>query len=147
MFISHTFCVAPRLPMFTRFRLRLHPLLKARTVVQPTRHASNSAFRSSSGATVARRAVAAAAFTVTGTLFAAYYFDSRSALHRYIVTPAMRYAMDPEMSHKLAVKVLRSGWAPRDVCEDDKRIRTTVCQTNTSSLSTCSEMARTAMGR
>ena len=56
-------------------------------------------------------------------LFAVYYFDARSALHRYILTPLLRHTLDPETSHNVAVKVLGSGFAPRDPLPDDKRLR------------------------
>ena len=69
-----------------------------------------------------RRVAAATAFLVSGTLFAVYYFDSRSAIHRYFFTPALRYGLDAETSHRVAVKVLRSGLAPRDMGVDDERL-------------------------
>ena len=60
------------------------------------------------------------AFVLSAGLFAVYYSDARSALHRYIVTPILRNAFDPEMGHKIAIKVLKSGLAPRDFAQDDK---------------------------
>ncbi|KAK7045733.1 Dihydroorotate dehydrogenase (quinone), mitochondrial [Paramarasmius palmivorus] len=57
---------------------------------------------------------------VLGTgLFAVYYFDSRSALHRYVLTPLLRHSLDAETGHKVAVKVLRSGLGPKDPIPDD----------------------------
>ncbi|KAL4246928.1 Dihydroorotate dehydrogenase (quinone), mitochondrial [Abortiporus biennis] len=56
-------------------------------------------------------------------LFATYYFDSRSAIHRYIFTPVLRYALDAETGHKVAVKVLRSGLAPKDQVKDDEALK------------------------
>ena len=50
------------------------------------------------------------------------------------------------MSHKFAVKVLRSGWAPRDVCEDNKRLRATVRQPFTLLPSTQPEIATQLWG-
>lgn len=47
--------------------------------------------------------------------------DSRSALHRYITTPVLRYAFDAETGHKLSVAVLRSGAGPRDIGVDGER--------------------------
>lgn len=73
-----------------------------------------------------RRTVTTTLVLVSGTVFAVYYFDSRSALHRYFVTPLLRYTLDPETSHKVAVKVLRSGFAPKDAGEDDERLSTEV---------------------
>jgi dihydroorotate dehydrogenase len=40
--------------------------------------------------------------------FAIYYFDARSAVHRYFITPLLRYVLDAETGHKVAVKVFRS---------------------------------------
>ena len=58
---------------------------------------------------------------VTGTtLFLVYYFDSRSAIHRYVVAPLLRTSLDAETSHKAAVKILRTGWAPKDTGVDDE---------------------------
>lgn len=62
-------------------------------------------------------------FVLSAGLFAVYYFDARSALHRYIITPVLRYALDPETGHKVAVKVLRSGLGPRDPISDDERLK------------------------
>ncbi|OBZ65222.1 hypothetical protein A0H81_14695 [Grifola frondosa] len=61
----------------------------------------------------------ASLFLASTGLFAVYYFDSRSAIHRYILTPVLRHTLDPETSHKLAVKVLASGLSPRDPLSDD----------------------------
>lgn len=83
---------------------------------------------SNDGLLTARRTLTASIAVVSGTLFAAYYFDSRSALHRYVITPTMRHTLDPETAHKLAVKVLRTGWGPRDRGTDDVRLETEVCQ-------------------
>ncbi|KAF5383575.1 hypothetical protein D9615_003511 [Tricholomella constricta] len=65
----------------------------------------------------------ATAFVLSTGLFAVYYLDARSALHRYIVTPILRHTLDAESGHKLAVKVLRSGLGPRDPCTDDARLK------------------------
>jgi dihydroorotate dehydrogenase len=59
-------------------------------------------------------------------LFAVYYSDSRSAIHRYLITPLLRYTLDPEEAHKFAVKVLRSGLAPRDWQADSEKLKTEV---------------------
>ena len=60
-------------------------------------------------------------------LFAVYYFDCRAALHKYVVTPVIRYTLDPEEGHKLAVRVLSSGLAPRDPVPDDEILKVEVC--------------------
>lgn len=59
-------------------------------------------------------------FVVGTGVFAAYYFDSRSAVHRYVFTPLLRHLVDAETGHKIAVKVLRSGLAPKDTQPDDQ---------------------------
>lgn len=65
-------------------------------------------------------------FVLSTGLFAVYYFDARSALHRYILTPILRHTLDAETGHKLAVKVLKSGLGPRDPLSDDARLRSEV---------------------
>jgi len=65
-------------------------------------------------------------FTLFAGLFTAYYFDARSAIHRYVLTPVLRCAFDAETGHKLAVKVLRSGLAPRDLIKDEDSLRSQV---------------------
>lgn len=62
-------------------------------------------------------------FILSTGLFAAYYFDARSALHRYVLTPMLRYTLDAETGHKVAVKVLRSGLGPRDLVSDDEKLK------------------------
>lgn len=59
------------------------------------------------------------AFVLTTGLFAFYYHDSRSAFHRYLVAPALRFFFDAEGGHKIAIKILRSGLGPRDPVADD----------------------------
>ena len=70
--------------------------------------------------TPVRTAVYTTAFVLSAGLFAVYYSDARSALHRYVLTPILRNAFDPETGHKIAIKVLKSGLAPRDLTQDDK---------------------------
>ena len=84
-------------------------------------------------------------FAVSAGLFAVYYFDSRSAIHRYIITPTLRYALDPETSHRLAVRVLASGFGPRDTQADDERLKSEVFTTHTAS-EACFNVARSDLG-
>ncbi|CUA69201.1 dihydroorotate oxidase [Rhizoctonia solani] len=52
---------------------------------------------------------------VLGTgLFVAYYYDSRSAIHRWVVPPLMRATLDPEDAHRMALRVLGTRFAPTD---------------------------------
>jgi len=67
-----------------------------------------------------RTAVYTTAFVLSAGLFAVYYSDARSALHRYVLTPLLRNAFDPETGHRIAVKVLKSGLAPSDLTQDHK---------------------------
>lgn len=69
----------------------------------------------------------AALFALSAGTVAVYYLDARSALHRYVLTPLMRSALDAETSHKMAVKVLRSGLGPKDPVVDDPRLSFEVC--------------------
>jgi hypothetical protein len=73
-----------------------------------------------------RTGLYATIFTLSTGLFAVYYFDARSSLHRYFITPILRYGLDAETGHKVAVKVLRSGLGPRDPLTDDERLRSQV---------------------
>lgn len=59
-----------------------------------------------------------------GTLGIAYYADSRSAIHRWIAVPALKAFLDPESAQKLAVKMLETGLAPRDLVDDDAVLET-----------------------
>ena len=91
------------------------PILQRRTF--GSQSSSSASFRTA-GYTVL--------FTLSAGLFTAYYLDVRSAIHRYIFTPVLRYAFDAETGHKLSVKVLRSGLAPRDLVNDDESLRSHV---------------------
>ncbi|KAL4066071.1 hypothetical protein J3A83DRAFT_4432950, partial [Scleroderma citrinum] len=86
------------------------------------------AFSSSSSSPSSRIRTTAytALFAVSAGLFAAYYFDARSAIHRYVLTPILRHTFDAETGHRIAVKVLRSGLAPRDLVKDDDILRSEV---------------------
>jgi dihydroorotate dehydrogenase len=88
-----------------------------------TRSASTS---TNSGSNALRTGLYTTVFVVSTGLFAAYYFDSRSAIHRYVFNPIIRYTLDPEAGHKLAVKVLRSGLGPRDTQADDESLKLNV---------------------
>ncbi|WWD17974.1 dihydroorotate dehydrogenase (fumarate) [Kwoniella shandongensis] len=61
----------------------------------------------------------------SGVLLLAYYYDSRSLLHEHVVMPLVRFALDPEEGHKLAVRVL--GWdkwaRPRDMGVDGQELQ------------------------
>lgn len=82
--------------------------------------------QNSSSSSSFRTAGYAVVFALSAGLFTAYYMDARSAIHRYVFTPVLRYAFDAETGHKLAVKVLRSGLAPRDPVKDDESLRSEV---------------------
>ncbi|KAF9815999.1 hypothetical protein IEO21_04249 [Rhodonia placenta] len=104
--------------------LRLKPRLPR--LQPPHRHASTSSVTPSarSPPSSLRTGLYASALLLSTGVFAAYYFDSRAALHRYVVTPVLRHTLDPETAHRLAVRVLASGWAPRDTRPDDEVLRT-----------------------
>jgi hypothetical protein len=73
-----------------------------------------------------RTSVYVTLFALTAGVGAVYYLDSRSAVHRYLITPFIRHALDPETGHKLAVSVLESGLGPWDMLPDDERLKTEV---------------------
>lgn len=86
----------------------------------PFRAVKRNASTSAAESNPFRTGLYATVFVVSTGLFAAYYLDSRSAIHRYVLNPVLRYTLDAEASHKLAVKVLRSGLGPRDTQVDDE---------------------------
>ncbi|KAG5353800.1 hypothetical protein C0989_001917 [Termitomyces sp. Mn162] len=86
-------------------------------------HSHSRSLSTASSSSPIRRGIYATAFVISTGLFAVYYFDARSALHRYILTPALRHTLDAELGHKIAVKVLKSGLGPRDPCSDDSRLK------------------------
>jgi hypothetical protein len=93
--------------------------------ISPKYHTSSRCL--STKATLVRRSpvqsgLYATAFLLSTGLFAVYYFDARSALHRYFLTPLLRHTLDAETGHKIAVKVLKSGLGPKDPLLDDQRL-------------------------
>lgn len=105
---------------FAGFRLanglRLAHLPRPATFRGPVRNASSSTVRP---ANPVRTGLYATVLLVSTGLFAVYYFDSRSAIHRYVLTPLLRHLFDAETGHKIAVKAIRSGLAPKDTQPDD----------------------------
>ena len=99
----------------TRASLRFHPR------PQPTRTLFSKA--QAAPPNPVRTTVYAATLAVSATVFAVYYFDARSAMHRYVVMPVARSLFDAETGHKLAVKLLKSGLAPRDPVTDTERLK------------------------
>ncbi|KAE9406243.1 hypothetical protein BT96DRAFT_915472 [Gymnopus androsaceus JB14] len=65
----------------------------------------------------------ATALVLSTGLFAVYYFDARSGIHRYVIMPVLRHTVDAETSHQIAVKVLRSGLGPKDPIADDEKLK------------------------
>lgn len=74
-----------------------------------------------------RSTLYATTLLVSAGLFAVYYLDARSAIHRFLATPLLRNTLDPETSHRFAVNVLKSGLAPRDPLPDDLKLKAKVC--------------------
>ena len=103
-------------------------------VVRPSRIRLSRSLRSFTSASAPapeptftfRRAAYGTLFALTTGLGAVYYFDSRAAIHRYLITPLIRNVLDPESAHKLAVSVLENGLGPRDMLPDDERLKTEV---------------------
>ena len=96
----------------------------------PLRHLSRSLSTSPqpTSSSSLRPALYATAFAASAALFAVYYLDARSALHEHLVNPILRNALDAETAHKFALKVLRSGLAPKDPLSDDDRLAVQVCR-------------------
>lgn len=118
------------------FVFRSAPARAARTAriaqrVHGQRYASTNAEIESNSATDSIKNIVYATTAVVGTtLFAIYYADSRSAVHRYVVPPLARTFLDAESGHKLALGVLRSGLGPRDQGRDDERLKVEVSKEN-----------------
>lgn len=66
-----------------------------------------------------------ALWTATGLVvtggFLYYAHDTRAGIHSWLAIPVLHAltADDPEKSHKIAIKVLESGLAPKDKGQDD----------------------------
>ncbi|CAE6359189.1 unnamed protein product [Rhizoctonia solani] len=106
---------------------RANSRVTARRLPQSTRFASTSA---ETPVVVARpvnsglgTALKASALVLGTGLFIAYYYDSRSAIHRWIVPPLMRATLDPEVAHRLALRVLGTRFAPTDHGVDDEVLK------------------------
>ena len=97
--------------------------LKAGHAFRPTFQARLATTTSESPPNTLKKGLYATVVAVSTGLFAVYYFDSRSAIHRYIIPPTLRYTLDPEASHRFAVRALASGLAPRDTQADDERLK------------------------
>lgn len=130
--------------MILMFTLRRSPL-RAGHVFRPTLRARLVFTSSQTPQTSLKNGLYATVFAVSAGLFAVYYFDSRSAIHRHIITPTLRYTLDPEASHRLAVRVLASGFGPRDTQADDPRLKSEVFTARTAS-GACINVARLALG-
>ncbi|KAF7309757.1 Dihydroorotate dehydrogenase [Mycena indigotica] len=87
------------------------------------RHAST---RAPSPSSPIRNGVYGTVLVVSAGLFTIYYLDARSAIHRYVFTPLLRNAFDAETGHKLAVRILKTGLAPRDPVVDDARLKSSL---------------------
>ncbi|KAF9510449.1 hypothetical protein BS47DRAFT_1373329 [Hydnum rufescens UP504] len=86
----------------------------------PIRHASSTSFYNSPGL---RNTLGALALLASGAAVTAYYLDSRSAIHRYVIPPLLRVTLDAEQAHRFAVRTLASGLAPRDLGSDDEKLQ------------------------
>jgi len=94
---------------------------------QSIRHASTISQSQPTLGTSIRRGAYTTIFVVGTTLFAVYYADSRSAVHRYVIPTLSKTFLDAETAHRFALAALRSGLGPRDQFEDDERLKVEVC--------------------
>ena len=95
--------------------------------VYAARRAASTTSSQPASSSLGRTAAYTSLFVVSTGLFAIYYFDCRAAIHKYVVTPVLRHTLDAEAGHKLAVRVLSSGLAPRDPVSDDEVLKVEVC--------------------
>ncbi|KAI9595462.1 Dihydroorotate dehydrogenase-domain-containing protein [Syncephalis fuscata] len=72
------------------------------------------------------RPVYVAGLTAFAVGFTLYSFDSRARVHRYVITPLMRYFLDGEQAHQWAVEAAKRGIVPRDWTHDDDVLRVTI---------------------
>jgi dihydroorotate dehydrogenase len=111
---------------------RPYSMTPLRLVVRQSRIRLPPSFRSLTSASAPEptstfcRAAYGTLFALTAGVGAIYYFDSRAAIHRYLIAPLIRNVLDPESAHKLAVSVLENGLGPRDMLPDDERLTTEV---------------------
>lgn len=106
-----------RLVVVRPSRIRLPRSLRSFTSASTSASVPTSTFR---------RAAYGTLFAFTTAVGAVYYFDSRAAIHRYLITPLIRNVLNPESVQKLAVSVLENGLGPRDMLPDDERLETEV---------------------
>jgi dihydroorotate dehydrogenase len=57
-------------------------------------------------------------------LFLLYASDVRAGIHRAATMPLVRFFIDPEKAHELAVALAKLGWIPRDRSPDDPVLET-----------------------
>jgi dihydroorotate dehydrogenase len=100
---------------------------------------------SSASSSPLRTGLYAAGLLVSAGVLTVYYSDSRSAIHRYAVTPALRKIFDAETGHKIAVKALAYGLGPKDVVSDDERLSAQVYSFHQGFLIT-SDLPKTSYG-
>lgn len=112
--------------MSMSFFSRLPPARSLRQA-QSIRHVSTVSQSQPTLGTSIRKGAYTTIFVVGTTLFAVYYADSRSAVHRYVIPTLSRTLMDAETAHKFALTALRNGLGPRDQFDDDERLRVEVC--------------------
>ncbi|KAH9029891.1 hypothetical protein EDB84DRAFT_1495575 [Lactarius hengduanensis] len=98
--------------------------LVSRRIPVKSSHSSRSFASTTEPTSRIRTSAYVTLFALTAGVSAVYYLDSRAAVHRYLITPIIRHALDPETGHKLAVGVLESGLSPRDMFPDDERLKT-----------------------
>lgn len=122
---SYRLCLRVMASLSLRSFGRHHALRHRITSSQPF-ISNRRAFTSSSSRSRLQNVCYTTIFVLSAGLFTAYYLDSRSAIHRYLLTPVLRYAFDAETGQKIALKVLRSGLAPRDIVVDEAVLRSEV---------------------
>ena len=101
------------------------------TAAQTTRRGllgSTRAYASKSDGVTRRvlRPVYLAGLTAVAVGFTLYSLDSRARVHRYVITPLMRYFLDGEQAHRWAIEAAKHGLIPRDWHHDDDTLRVTV---------------------
>jgi hypothetical protein len=117
----NTHNMASRIPRTLPLRSAHRPTPSTLRLALQTRQASTSR-------SLPRRFLSTTVLLGTGTLLAAYYYDTRSLLHEHVVMPLIRLGVDAEQGHELAVKMLAlpKMLRPRDMGEDGRELEAEV---------------------
>ncbi|CAG8492303.1 10527_t:CDS:2 [Paraglomus occultum] len=106
----------PRRTLYhSTLRLATHPSCSVRLL-------TTTAKQPPSFSTKTRNFVLGTASIFATVLFLDYYFDSRAAIHKYLLMPVLRGVLDAEDAHRLAIWSAKWGLSASDRVKDDERL-------------------------